>query len=359
MTADPFPRQFPATTLAEVRAELTERTKDKKFVDTSLADISFHLNEGDPGIELGQSRNGDKIVVPSSDTNVGMWADHFNIPAPYFKRVGDVFGLSTQGDMLRDWQQVGGGEPIRVEYNDKGVILGVHKPGRVVVDPIDLVDIAIETLGSEESEVTRLVDMPSEFAFDVHVPASVDLLTGYGIGGDPKVGDVTAGGLGYKLNRKLNHAPTIESYLYRLTCTNGMRTVDENLKVDARGRDLDQLLANIAQVSHTAFGRVERMIQHFYNMREEQVENPERLLRRYAHDYKIAPRVLDGLEDLAASDYLPDEPSQFDIINLITNYANSDKVRNDGGRLTLESVGGSVIVAAEPRCHHCKNRTDH
>ncbi len=53
---------------------------------------------------------------------------------------------------------------------------------------------------------------------------------------------------------------------------------------------------------------------------------------------------------------MPDDPSMFDVVNLVTNFANSPAVRNDGGRLLLERAGGSVVTDHATRCGHCQQK---
>lgn len=343
----PMQRSTTSITISQLKDDLREKTKGVTYEDLSLDDVGFHLGDADPHFTISGKD------IPASDGGLSVWADYFRIPIPYFNRVGETFGVGSQGEILQQWVQATRGA-IRVGFNDAR-ILSVHSPSQQTIEPLQLVDVAERVLGTTDAEVVRLIDQPSEFAFDVHVPTGYD----QGIGGDLKVGDITAGGVSFTHNRKLNHAPSVETYLYRLECTNGMRSRDAGLKVDARGQSLEEVLAELEAAAELAFSRVERQIQHFYNLREERVENPERALRAFARDYGIPQRSLDALETLAASEELVDEPTQFDLVNLITNFANDPRIRNDGGRLALERVGGAVILSAEPRCGHCRSRTDH
>jgi hypothetical protein len=342
-------KRAPGRTIGEFKNYLRERGKDAEIHDVSLHDVQFHLSDANPHFII----NGK--AVPSSQTGIRAWGDYFGIPTAFFKRVGKDLGLTRQADLLDGFHQLAAGSAVRVAYNDQGLIR-VDEPGRQLIEPIQLLDIAGNVLGSEDAEITRVIDTQAEFAFDVRVPES----SSYGIGGDPpedsRVGDITAGGLGFNYNRKLNHAPSVESYLYRLVCTNGMRRRDPGLRVDARGQTVDEVLAEVNAMAEQAFSRVESDIRHFYDLREVRVSNPERELIAIARDHGIPDRSLNRLTKLASSEALPDNPSRFDIVNMITNLANDPAIRNDGGRLILETVGGSVIEDHSARCGHCHSR---
>ncbi len=210
-------------------------------------------------------------------------------------------------------------------------------------------------LGNNDSEITRLVDSKDEFSFDVRVPETHDR----GLGGDApsgpgQVGDITAGGVTVKIDRKRSLSPAVQPYLYRLVCTNGMVAVDPGLKMDARGQSVDEVLAEFEALAEQAFSRVEDQISAFYDLRNTRVDNPERTLIAIAREQNIPDRSLAGMMRLAASEEMGDNPSMFDLLNLVTNFANS--AQNPGGRFRLEAAAGAVIDDHAARCGHCQSR---
>jgi hypothetical protein len=217
---------------------------------------------------------------------------------------------------------------------------------------VRLVNVAEKVVGTKDAEVTRLVDEPAAFSMDVRVPEG-----SRHVGGAPEVGDITAGGLRLDYNRKRNLSPGVQPYLYRLVCTNGYVCFDPGLKLDARGDSVDEVLAELEAMAELAFSQVEEQIKHFYDLREVPVENPERAIRVLATEQNIPERSTSVLMDAARSGLLPDQPSQFDVVNLVTNFANSPRIRNDGGRLILERAGGAVVAERVARCGHCQQRT--
>ena len=236
--------------------------------------------------------------------------------------------------------------------------------------------MAERVLGTDRAPVQRLVDTSAEFAFDVHVPfdysrgvggdpsaesaLSEDLLryswaSNAGITADSKVGDITAAGCRFGFNRKANLAPWVQPWSMKLACTNGMETTMPGLKMDARGLGVEEVMAELEAMAQQAFAAAEANISHFYDLRNVPVDNPERSLRAIARERGIPDRSLIRMLDLAPSDMLPETPTQFDLVNLITNLANHTAIRNDGGRLLLERAGGAVVTEHAARCPHCQH----
>lgn len=343
-------RQFTPRTLSDLKDEIAGNRATTESVDLPLSEIDFKLDSDDPHFLI----RGQKVAY--SPTGVTAFGNFLQIPSPFFKRTGRELGVARQGDMLKWFMDTTSSSGVRISYTEAGV-QSVTDPERKLIDPLQLVNVAEKVLGTTDAEVVRLIDTPETYAFDVHVPESFD----HGIGGDRpeggrEVGDITAGGITIAYDRKRNHAPEVGSFLYRLICTNGMRTEDMGLRIDARGSTVDEVLAELEAMADRAFKRVERQIAHFYQLRDQRVDNAERELIAIAREHRIPDRSLVQLTRQAASNALPDDPTRFDLVNLITNFANDPSIRNDGGRLLLESAGGSVVQDEATRCGHCHSR---
>lgn len=348
----PLLRQNEIIKIKELKDELLATRRDAKVEEVGLHDIEFHINDNDPHFKIRDD------TVKMTGMGLGAFSDFLHIPAPFMKRVGKEVGHTLQQTMLESLLDVAGGSGVRVVYTEDG-IQSVTEVGRRLIDPIEIVNIAENTLGTSDAQITRLVNLPSEFSFDVAVPENFDR----GIGGDRpsqgnEIGDVTAGGLSFYYNRKLNHTPEIASYSYRLVCTNGMVTEDRGLRVEGRGKTVEEVLADINAMAERAFSRVERQISHFYALRQERVANPEQWLIRVAEEQRIPDRSLNQLIRTVASDEVPDDASVFDMTNLVTNLANDPNLR-EGGRRTLELAGGAVIEDEASRCAHCQSKLNH
>lgn len=346
-------RAFEPITLADLKNEIATERSEATTEDMPLSEVEFHLGADEPHFKI----RGDKI--PASPSGVQAWGDYLGIPAPFHKRVGKELGVGKQGELLSwflDISSASTASAVRISYSPLGV-LSVQDPERRVINPEQIIDVAIKVLGTHEAEVVRSINTPADFAFDVHVPMNYD----HGIGGDIpgqrgiEIGDISAGGLTFHYDRKHNLAPETGSFVYRFDCTNGQRHRDDSLKLDTRGNTVEEVLAELEAMAQRAFRRTERQMKHFYGLRKVIVTNPERELVAIAREHRIPDRSLVMLTKLAASNLLPDKPSRFDLVNLITNFANDPAVTNDGGRLLLEAAGGAVVQDEAARCGHCRS----
>lgn len=333
--------------------------------DVASQEIAFHLTDDEPTIVIGGRE------LPATERGRDAFASWLGVPGPFTKRLREA-GPDLEQTVLTGLLQRSSGSAAAVQWTDVGV-LDVRDPGSKPIPLARIVNVASRVLGNEKAPVQRLIDTPSEFSFDVHVP--FDNRAG-SVGGDldsqvelpealhdrsylpantRQVGDVTAGGLRIGYDRKHNLAPFVQPWMFRLICTNGMETTDNGLRVEARGASVDDVLAELQAAGERAFSRVDAQIRHFYDLRNTPVANPEREITRLARERGIPARSTAALMNLVPTEALPDNPTMFDVTNLVTNLANSGAMIRDGGRLLLERAGGSVIADHEARCAHCRS----
>lgn len=316
---------------------------------------------------------GDK-EVPATPRGFETLAGALQVHAPTLRRLGERGGMVAQAELLNLALRYTADGVVRASYvdGDHGGLSDLADPFVERVRPAQLVDVAGKVLGDMESPVQRLVDSDGMLSFDVHVP-----LDGEHVYGDPaslvdapedllgyswvtkkaitegtKVGDVTAAGMRFSLDSKHGRAPSAQPWAMRLACTNGMEMTTSLTKIDGRGLTVDEVLWDLEMKSNEAFALLERQVAAFYEMRNTPVPNPERRLRAIARERGIPDRSLMRMLNVAP-EVLGDDSSEFDLVNVITNMANT--VTNDGGRLLLERAGGHLVTDHSVRCHTCNH----
>jgi hypothetical protein len=236
-------------------------------------------------------------------------------------------------------------------------LLEIRRPGARVLNPDAMIDVMQKILG-EDAPVVAYEVTPDLFRLDTVVPDEAH----HGIGGDkPKgrqVGDLTKGGVRIIQNRKMNHAPSLSEFYYRLVCTNGMEVDDEGYKIDARGQSVEEVLQEMELLAQRIMGRWEERIRHFYELREIVVQTPEQAVLRMADEQGISDRVateiIRAIPTITGDD---GSTTQFDLVNLVTNFANEPTIaRREGSRLLLERAGGATVFEHAERCAHCQSR---
>lgn len=349
-----FIRQDLNTDLDGLHDLLVKRDDGKEEIRVDAKDIHFHLDDTDPHITLGS------IDVPAGERALLAVGDLTQVPGSFLKRANKQVQGSTLNALMNDLLRANLDKDARVTLRGSGDdrILDaiVDWNAKKSIDPGQIVDVATKVIDGG-AKVTRLIDDPGFFGFDVYAPdGTPKAYGGEGIilDGENEVNDITAGGLRFGMDIKHGLAPFTQTYLYRLWCTNGMDMEHPGLKVDARGSSVEEVLAELEAVAELAFSYVERDIASFYDLKTQRVENVERAVRAIARERGIPDRSTIALIDLAAGDDMPDDPTLFDVVNLVTNYANAQS--RDGGRLLLESAGGSVINDHAARCGHCQQK---
>lgn len=358
-------------TLAGLYESLGSGTNLSVTVD--LDKVRVHADAETPVIALGTERE-----VPITAHGLETLASALQVPAPYFKRMGDWGGPQAQALLLNTTLDYSPGGVIRAEYAEakgqsEGGLLDILDPNVDRVRPVQVVEVAEKVLKDIDSPVQRLVHDNGMFSFDVHVPLS----SSEGIYGDPsskievpedlkgyswitksvvtkdsRVGDITAAGMRFVLDMKHGRAPSAQPWAMRLACTNGMEMTTDLTKVDGRGLSVDEVLWDLEMKSSEAFARLEREVAAFYEMRNTPVANPERRLRAIANERGIPDRSLMRMLDVAP-EVLGDNSTEFDLVNVITNLAN--RMTNDGGRMLLERAGGHLVTEHSVRCHTCNH----
>lgn len=247
---------------------------------------------------------------------------------------------------------------LGIRYSEGGVH-EVYKPDRVRIDPRQIVDAAIKVMPLSAPVVEWSCD-PDELMFDVMVPEDFDAA----IGGDPQINDISRGGLRFFQDRKNNHAPSVASYIYRLACTNGMVVPDTGLKIDARGSTVEAVLAELELAAEHAFNQVEEQIEHFYALRNQQIEGDvTQAVLQVARERGLPDRtgmtLARRVPDQLTSEALGHDPTMFDLVNLITNQANAPALRGRRGpRRQLMMAGGALVREVHDRCSNCHQVID-
>lgn len=341
-------------TLAEQLS--TERSQTER-VSADTVDVEFHLDAADPTVSLGDAKE-----VPATSATLSTFADYLGIPSSFADRARTTVQPATMSALLTDLMRHKGGgiKSFWVSLGGDGPLAGIYDPNHQPFDTSRMVERAGEVLGTLDAPIERLVNTADDFSFDVRVPDGYER----GIGGDKptknKVGDVTAAGFRAGVDLKRGLAPWTEPWFYRLFCTNGCGTVESGLRLDARGQTFDEIIAELGLRYADAFRMADERIGHYYDLRNQRVDNPERRVRAIGRERGIPDRSINRMLDR-----IPTEPdfesdvTEFDIVNLITNEANNPALTRDGGRLLLERVGGAVVADHSATCTHCNQAIRH
>lgn len=329
-------RDEPKQTLEDI---LHEWEHKRSYWGGGIHNVRVELEKEQPTLIFGDHE------VKATVLGLESLARFLDMPVKYLQRVP---ADEKQYMMSRRIERSGEAD-MSVWFTSNGVE-EIQVSGKQRIEPVQIAH-AVSTVMPMESPVRDAWHTPNDLRLDVFVPVGFDK----GWGGDPQVGDITAGGVRVFQNRKQNLAPGVQPFAYRLWCTNGMEIQDLGIKVDARGLDLDEVLIEFEAECDRAFRRVENDIASFYDMRSQKViEDRTGVLRRVSLDAGLPSRAVGILEDLVPSRLgSGNDVSMFDFVNLMTNQANL--APTSGSARNLQRAGGSLIndhTARCPACHH-------
>ena len=353
----PYLRNIEPRTLKDV-LDTIDTTQERWVTETMK--IRPNLKQGEREIEIRPAKGGKSVFVPATRQSLDALGNFLDIPNAFLARLGDVNPNLQQtlvtGLLHRE------NVPTAVIIDDGG-IKELLPPDKQRIEPISLVEVAQRVI-APSAKVIECFHTPAEFRLDVVAPSA--LKRGWGgdkPSGKDKVGDLTAGGLRIAFDLKHNLAPSVQKFMYRLACTNGLSILEPGHKIDARGDTVEEVLAEFERIADLAFREVEHDIAAYYDLRNVPVENPQVELRRIARENRLPDRTLVTLIDYSVGDDeegrpgLPDNPSMFDVVNLLTNFINDpDHPVKDGVRRQIEQVGGAVVNDHAARCGHCRAR---
>lgn len=166
-----------------------------------------------------------------------------------------------------------------------------------------------------------------------------------------RVGDSTHSGISVVWSRygnpRLGIDIKVQSFLHRLICTNGLTTPDYfGFPVHKTNGDfyrrLDETLLKSLAFSET-------LLSKFVDSDTKKVENPAHFLAHMVEDSGYGKRALPHLITLLST--LPEQATAYDIINLVTAYANDQKPRLAN---SLQTLGGVLTESVfQNRCRTC------
>lgn len=319
-------------------------------------EIEFDLVDEDGAVKQdGVIRlTGHDLTLPADRSAMRAFAGWAEVPEAFLLRIP----VSLRQTILNTLVPKQGQAHVLVGKHDTGVegqdpidvLREVQNPESKLVDPRRLIEVASRVIDPAANVVDFWSDAV-DFRLDVIAPQGFDR----GIGGDRQVGDLTRGGIRMGQDRKHALAPWVQPFVMRLACTNGMEMRDDDLKIDARGATLEDVMGEFAEMCEMAFSQVERRIEHFYDLRDTKLDKPERAVLRMAQEQGLPERTIMQLLERVPAVMPGEEANLFDVVNLITNHANAPGTK-DGVVRKLQVAGGAIVTEHASRCGTCLSK---
>jgi len=216
----------------------------------------------------------------------------------------------------------------------------------------DVISAAQDGLGNDADGlvVTRIAGYPGRLDVEIVSPSKAIAV---------RPGDIVQSGLHIDHQRFGNRATLIESFTYRLVCTNGMTRRQCSGEGCARTR---RLPVNLPNSSELQLAQIRRLVRRNWDGLQEQLdvlrataERPARvreLLSQWLRNVRVSPvTMLERL--LTAWNVEGAENTFYGAVNALTRVATHDRELSERQRRVLGSLAGVLAFSAKHVCDRC------
>ncbi len=303
-----------------------ESWKDVKFTSPSslsVVDEEYKLSEGSQDILLHQSA----------------------IPVPFFKRNPEKLQME-----LLNYHVAQQPDENCAIYVAKDTIIGMSNPRKPYVPYVDVIKVLEDIIPSSNFKSIVLQRDGNIMVASITSTETV---------AEPRVGDLTEGGLNFTFSDIGIEAPDIEMYANRLVCSNGMIVPQKMGRWSLVSNTAEGIIEELEEKAREVFERVEEnLLTPFSHLVEEQVLNPSEAIGQLAKQYGLSSRMTNRL--LEQVSLLPKPCSMYDILNLVTALVH--ETTQEGAAVfserqirNIQLVGGQLIKASHHNCPICNS----
>jgi hypothetical protein len=153
--------------------------------------------------------------------------------------------------------------------------------------------------------------------------------------------------------------PSIDSYIWRELCANGMINEIEKKKFRVTNSSHDDVIRQIRNFSMLAIEKLPDLFENFTHLIDEKVDDYLKVIRSIVLEYKLPNKVFTRLTFWAVNpDFLATITGEKitnmnDIVNLITYTGSHDTELTPEIRQRLMEIGGNLTLTHHDRCGSC------
>jgi hypothetical protein len=322
-------------TLGTLRDEL----RDTSTEITALTSLKPHLDEGDDGwFDTPFGR------VAATDSAMEILGGFAGAPVTFMRDASAGLRQAIMAELLS------AETPVALDFSGRSSLLAAYKPDGSHIGMAPVADAAIAVLGRDATVVNRSQVRQKRLWLDAVVFDAPPGSPGVFEGGDrsvtvergddlsPQVGDLTRAGLSF-WRANDNADLEIQLYLERLACTNGMTTRSPESEFALTGETAEEIISQLEEAARKAFSHAGEAV----------VRAAGRLGLPAGETRALALRV----PSILAGDRTA---SMFDVVNLVTNLANSPAAR-PAARHRLHEAGGQLAAQHLELCAACGQPT--
>jgi hypothetical protein len=170
------------------------------------------------------------------------------------------------------------------------------------------------------------------------------------VSSEPRPGDIVSGGIWIRVSPIGLRAPSVEPFLLRLICANGM-VVPERLCTKTNG-DRRKNGSDFLQSAERAWRTLSEVMRRLLDLAQERVDVEAEVVT-IARDLRLSTALRRALLNALERDELGNHGTLLDVINAVSRVATHHDRLNDAVRHRLMRAAG-LILQGEHRCPTCR-----
>lgn len=290
--------------------------------------------------------------IEFTEQSMKLFFDHIgNIPMPYYKRSDQdlqshmiMAGISNAYAANKS-----ASEPrvnlamVRPSEDKPYRVLGVPNERKPFIPLADVVR-AVESGVGKGNELNRwrLTDEGLTVSY-----------TSKNVTTEPRVGDITQGGVEVFFSDSYHRNPEIHWFAFRLSCSNGMILPIEGQRISIVGNTVDDILESLEAEANRLMSSVEdNLLSPFAATAHERLDDVGVFLDQISRDFQLHRTVRDSLMRSAASNLSSADATQYDAINLLTALQHDESL-SVAERISVQVSGAIEAHDHYRRCSRC------
>jgi hypothetical protein len=170
------------------------------------------------------------------------------------------------------------------------------------------------------------------------------------VSSEPRPGDIVAGGILVRVSPIGLRAPTVDPFLLRLVCSNGM-VVPERLCTKTNG-DRRKNGSDFLQSAERAWRTLSEVMRRLLDLAQERVDVEAEVVT-IARDLRLSTALRRALLNALERDELGNHGTLLDVVNAVSRVATHHDRLNDAVRHRLMRAAG-LLLQGEHRCPTCR-----
>ncbi len=238
--------------------------------------------------------------------------------------------------MVEHCKRTHGGKTLRLMHSPEAV-LDVSQVSRAPwMSPLEIFDLIANALDGRCEEVEDIIPFESKALTIKYLLKDVK-------SPEIDVKDLSHAGIVVDMNGGFEVSP----YVYRQVCSNGMMGESTLAK---RVLNKDSYVGNIATAVRMTVNSSLAVLDRFVELAKIKVESPTDALASMSRDKLLSSRYANSLAERAPT--LPTDATAYDVVNMITNFAND---LPEVGRRVVQTAGynAMVVLGESNRCNKC------